>query len=296
MARSVEEIKAEIKAEIRTYASLDNFLFPEDGGSSVSVFNVIIFVVSASMYVFEVIVDNLMNDIQKVADSAPSGNESWLRQKMLNFQYGDTITINTTDNTLENYYVPEYAVIDTAKQIVTQCAVSDSQTGVEIKVAKGTIGALTPLTAPELSALQNYYYGSSYTQGIGFSGIVATFINLYSDRIRIEADVYYLGQNIEATVKADVITAIDTFLSSFADDNFGGNIYMIKLIDAIQEVEGVSRVTINDLKVRPNTTPLGSAITLDVQGVYQTIAGHILSEDTAGNLLTDTLTMVEETL
>jgi len=295
MARSVEEIKTAIKADIRTYSSLDDFLFPEDGGSAASTFNIIIFVVSAAMFTFEVIVDNLQNVIQVVADSAPSGNESWLRRKMLDFQYGDTISINTTDATLDNYFIPEYAVIDESKQIVTQCAVSDSISGVTIKVAKGTIGALTPLSAPEKTAIENYYYGTSSTEGIGFAGVTATFVSLDSDRIRVEADIYYLGQYVSATVKAAVILAIDTFFQGFTDENFGGNVFMIRLVDAIQTVEGVSRVTVTDIKGRPNATPLGSAITIDVQGVYETSAGHVLSEDTAGNLLDDTLTMIEET-
>jgi len=294
MARSVEEIKAAIKVDIRTFSSLDNFLFPEDGGSQASTFNITIFVVSAAMFVFEALVDNLKNDIQKVADTAPSGNESWLRQQMLDFQFGDVITINTTDATLDNYFVPEYAVIDVSKQIVTQAAVSDSATGVTIKVAKGLVGALVPLSAAEKTAIENYYFGTSSTEGIGFAGVTATFVSLDSDRIRVQADIIYLGQFVSATVKAAVIVAIDEFFQSFTDESFGGNVFMIRLVDAIQVVEGVSRVTVTDIKGRPNTTPLGSAITVDVQGVYETSAGHVLSEDTAGNTLDDTLTMIEE--
>lgn len=296
MARSVDEIKAAIKTDIRTYPSLDNFLFPEDGGSKVSVFNVIIFVVSAAMYVFEVLVDNLKSEIQTIADSAPSGNASWLRRQILNFQYGDAITINTTDSTKDDYFVPKYAVEDDSKKIITRCAVTDGVSGsVNIKVAKGTAPSLTALTSAELTALQDYYFGTGSTQGIGFAGVNAVFTSLASDRMRIEANIYYFGQFVAATVKTDVITAIDDFLNSFADTNFGGNVFIIKLVDAIQAVEGVSRVELVDIKARPNATALGSATTVDIQGVYTTEAGYIISEDTAGNTLTDTLTMIEET-
>jgi hypothetical protein len=296
MARSIEQIKAAIKVDIRTYPSMDNFLFPEDGGSQAGVFNIIIFVVSAAMFVFEVLVDKLKIDIQTIADSAPSGNESWLRRKMLDFQYGDTISINTTDATLANYFVPEYPVLDLTKRIVTQCAVSDTLTGVNIKIAKGSVGALVPLSAPEVTAITNYYYGTSYTEGIGFAGVTATFITLLPDRIRVEAEIYYLGQYVSATVKAAVIVAIDNFLNTFTDDNFGGNIYMIRLVDAIQTVEGVSRVKVLDIKARQESTVLAGATVVDVQGVYTTFAGHIISEDTASNTLVETLTMIEETL
>lgn len=295
MARSVEEIKAAIKADIRTYSSLDGFLFPEDGGSKVSAFNIIIFVVSAAMFVFEVLVDKLKIDIQAVADTAPSGNNGWLRQKVLEFQFGDAITINTTDADADDYFVPKYAVEDLTKRIVTRCAVTDGVNNtVNIKVAKGT-STLSPLSAGELTALSDYYYGTSSTQGIGFAGVTANFISLDADRIRIEANIYYLGQYVEATVKANVITAIDNFLDTFANNNFGGTVFMIRLVDAIQVVEGVSRVELVDIKARPNATPLGSAATVNIQGVYVTSAGYIISEDTASNELDDTISMIEET-
>lgn len=296
MARSVEQIKSAIKTEIRTYTSLDDFLFPEDGGSKVSVFNITIFVVAAAIFTFEVIVDKLKIDIQAVADTAPSGNAGWLRAQILKFQFGDAISINTTDADADDYFVPVYSVIDASKQIVTRCAVTDGvNNSVNVKVAKGTAPSLSPLTAPELAALKNYYFGTSGTEGIGFAGVNANFISLDADRIRVEANVYYLGQYVEATVKANVITAIEAFLNTFADANFGGTVFMIKLVDAVQEVEGVSRIEITDVKARPSATPLGSATNVSVQGVYQTVAGYIIPEDTASNELDDTLTMIEET-
>lgn len=297
MARSVEEIQTAIKADIRTYSSLDDFDFPEDGGSQTSVFNIIIFVVSAAMFTFEVIVDNLRSVIQGIADTAPSGNESWLRRQILNFQYTDTVSINTTDNTLDNYFVPEYATVTPANRIVTQCTVSDGTAGsVIIKVAKGTVGSLSPLTTPELTALSNYYYGTSSTEGIGFAGVRATFTTLESDRMYVEGDIYYYGQYVAATVKTNVIAAIDAFFESFTDENFGGNVYIIRLVDAIQAVEGVSRVTLDSIKARPEATPFASATVVNIQGVYSTISGHIISEDETGETLDDKLTMIEETL
>lgn len=294
MARSVEEIKEVIKTEIRTYSEFDNFLFPEDGGSSVSIFNLIIFVTAATTFVFEVIMDNLKTEVTEIANRAPSGNESWVRRQILNFQYGDVITINTTDATADDYFEPKYDVVDTTKRIVTQCAVFDNNTDIAIKVGKGDAGSVTALTSTELAALENYYYGTSSTEGIGFAGVTANFVNLESDRMRVEATVHYLGQYVEATVKTNVISAIDAFFASFTDENFGGNVYMNKLVDAIQAVEGVSRVKLADIKGRAETVVLGSATAVDTQGVYETSAGHIIAEDTASNTLDDTITMTEE--
>lgn len=289
MARTLEVIKQEIKTNVRTYSSLDDYLFPEDGGSQVSVFNVLIYVVAAAMYTLEVLIDVLKADIQEIADSAPSGNAKWVQRQILNFQYGDVVTL--TD------FVPGYAVVDESARIVTRCSVKQLTSGVlAIKVAKGTSPSLTPLSAPELAALEDYWYGTSTTEGVGFAGIRSTFVNLNPDRMRVEATVYFLGQYIEADVKADVVAAIDDFFATFQDTAFDGTVIMNKLVDAIQAVEGVSRVELTDVKARAATVALGSATTIDIQGYYTTVAGYLISEDTASNTLDDTITMEEENI
>ena len=288
MARTIAVIQTEIKAKVRTFTSLDGFKFPEDSpaGSSTGVFNLLIFIVAASIYTFEVLIDILREDIQEIADSAPSGNLKWIQDQMFKFQYGDVVVL--TD------FVPGYDPVVEANRIITQCSVREvGNSVVAIKVAKGTSAPFTPLTAPELSALTDYYYGTASTEGVGFAGVKAGFISLDPDRLYVEADIYYLGQYVEATVKAAVIAAIDAFLQSFADEAFDGSLYMIRLVDAIQAVAGVDRVVLNDIRSRAASVAFASASTVDIQGVYNTIAGHIISEDTVGETLNDKLTMIQ---
>jgi len=286
MARTIEVIQAEIKTNIRTYSSLDAYLFPEQGGSAVSIFNVLIYVVALSIYTFEVLLDVAKSDLQAISDSIPAGNAQWIQRQIKLFQNGDVIGF--TDN------VPAYPVYDESKQIVTQCSVKPLSSGlVQIKVAKGT-GTLTPLSAGELTALKDYYFGSSTTQGIGFAGTRTEFINLNADRMRVEATIYYYGQYVEATVKTDVINAITNFLATFSNTAFDGTVFMIKLVDAVQQVAGVSRIVLTGVKGRANTVALAGATVVDVQGYYSTVAGYVIPEDTASNTLTDTITMTEE--
>lgn len=296
MARSVDEIQQEIKTQIRTYPSLDNFLFPEEGGSKASVFNVIIFVVSAAIFTFEVLIDNLQNDILLTASRAPAGNAHWLREQILNFQFGDQVQMNTTDPDADDYFVPKYDPVVEANKIVTQATVLDGINGTtNIKVAKGVSPALEPLTGPELTALRDYYSGTTTTEGIGFSGVSATIISIDPDRMRVEANIFYFGQFVPADTKAALIVAIDEFFNDFGETNFGGKIFINKLVDAMQAVPGVSRVELIDIHGRPDTTPYPGGDVVDIQGVYTTTAGYVISEDTAGNTLDDTITMIEET-
>lgn len=289
MARTIETIQNEIKTAIRTYPSLDSYLFPEDGGSKVGVFNVIIYVVSAAIFTFESMIDVLQARIQGIADSAPSGNSKWVQRQILNFQYGDVIQLVN--------FVPTYVPVDETHRIITRCSVKQLASGfLAIKVAKGTVPSLGPLSSPELAALKDYYYGTATTEGVGFAGVRTTFINLDPDRMRVQATVYFLGQYVQATVKTNVITAIDNFFATFSDTAFDGSVLMIKLVDAIQAVPGVSRVVLEDIKARQATVALGSATDIDIQGVYTTVAGYLISEDTSGNTLNDTITMAEEVI
>lgn len=289
MARTFAVIQTAMKADIRAnYPSLNSFLFPEDGGSKVSVFNSLISVMSLAIYTLETMIDTTTAAIQAISNAAPSGNIGWVQRQILNFQYGDVVTITN--------FVPGYAVITLANRIVTQCSVVQQSNGIiNIKVAKGVSPALTPLAAPELLALIDYYKGTSTTQGIGFAGVTANFINLNPDRLYVQATIYFYGQYLQATVSAAVIVAINNFLATFQGASFGGIVYMIRMTDAIQAVPGVSRIVYTSIKGRDALTPLGSATVIDFQSYYSTLAGYLISEDTGGSDLASTLTFIQET-
>ena len=287
MARTLAEIELSIKQQVKASSSLSSFKLVEDGGSKFSAFNTFITIMAGAIKTFEEIHDAFKADIQDLANAAIAGNTQWLQAKILEFQNGDAVTIDAN-------YVPGYATIDLTKQIITRCAVVDGNP-IEIKVAKGDVGSLAPLSAGELTALQDYYYGTSTSEGIGFAGIYAQFTSLLPDRMYIEADVYYQGQYGSATTKAAVIAAIDNYFETFQASNFNGVVRMEEVRDAIQSVPGVTRIDIQDVRVRDQATPFAAGRVLDVQGIYNTIAGYLISEDDPGNTLNDTITMNEET-
>lgn len=287
MARTIDVITQEIQTNIRTYSSLNAFKFVSEGGSSVSVFNCIISTIALSIYTFEVILDAWTTNITNIANAAVAGNAKWVQSQILKFQYGDTVTMVN--------YVPTYATINLANRIVTQCAVKDLGNGtIQIKVAQGSSSPYSPLTSPQMTALQNYYFGTSSTPGVGFAGVKASFVSLNPDRLYLSANVYYYGQYVAATVQTNVIAAINTFLITFNSTAFDGRIYMDKLRIAIENVAGVSRVQFLSVQGRAQTVAFGSGTIIDIQGFYDTVAGHIISEDTSGQTLSSTINMVQE--
>lgn len=289
MARTLDTITTEIRTKIRTFPALDNFKFVSEGGSAVSVFNLFIDVAANAIFLADVIYDALQTDITAVADRAFSGNSQWLRNQFLLFQFGDTIT-------LDSDFVPVYVVVDPSKRIITRVAITErAGGGINVKVAKGIAPALSALTTPELDAVKDFYFGTTLQEGVGFS-IFANFISLASDKMKVSANIFYQGQFDSATVKTNVITAIDNFFATFADVAFDGTVFIIRLTDAIQAVEGVSRVVYTDIKARDDATAFASAQTIDFQGLYSTASGYIIAEDTAGQTLNDQITMILETI
>jgi len=286
MARSFKVIKTEIETAVRTYPSLDDFKFPSEGGSSVGVFNLLITIMASSILVFEAILDLFKTEVEGLALTAVSCNAKWLQAQMLAFQYGDIIIIGDD-------YVPYYAVPDETKQIVTRCAIVEG-TWVTIKVAKGTVGSLAPLTTAELDALKDYYFGTSFAEGIGIAGINPAFVSQSPDRMKITANVYYQAQVDPVTLKASVIAAIDAFFATFQDTNFNGVVYLISLTDAVQRVVGVTQIVYTAVEGRDSATAVGSGTVVDVQGSYATEAGYLISEDTVTHTLDDTLTMIPQ--
>lgn len=292
-ARSYETILAEIKTKIRTYPSLNVFLFPENGGSNVSTFNLIIETVAQAIFVHEQIIAQAQITLTNLGALTQAGNEAWIQKWILAFQYGDVIGFVNN--------VPAYNPVNRAHLVVTQCAVTVDPTSglVTIKVAGGTIGALAPLTSVQLTALEAYYYGSSTSQGIGFAGVVANFVNLFPDRMMVAATIYYEGQFIAANVQTAVIAAITNFFNTFQNTDFGGTVFIsgpLSLREAIEAVPGVSRCYFTSIKARPQTVPFASASTVDPQSYYTTAAGYLIPEDTTGYTLANTITMLQETI
>ena len=291
MARSVEEIKTQIETSIRTFPSLDGFLLPSDpGGSNVTAFNAIIYGVSVAINVFEQLLDVFRIEATELIQSTPVHNTGNTRQKILDFQFGDVIELNSN-------FVPSYPVIDASKKIVTQCAVVNSDTDVlTIKVAKGIAPSLQPLASNELTALQDYFLGTAVSEGVGVAGVSVIWVNQNSDKLFIEADIFYLGQFDEATVKTNVIAAINNYLDGFQSEAFNGELFMNRLVDQIQAVDGVSRVNLENVRGRADAIAYPGGTVVDTQGTYLSTSGYIVEETAGGGTFNDTITMQLETL
>ncbi len=278
MARTVAEIKQVMVDEKNATAALDGLT----SSSTTAIYNLLFYVVAVCINIFEQLLDVFREEMELIALQAVPGTPSWLRDRVLKFQYGSVISLIN--------FVPTYAVIDSTLCIVTRCAVKQSSDRrVTIKVAKGaTVETLEPLDTPELNALKDYI------NDIKFAGTAIDVVSLGADRLKITAEILYKGQYVEATVLANVITAIEDYLAGL---DFDGTVTLVGsaanagLVDAIQAVEGVEDVILGQVIGRPELVAVDSFSTTIVTRLYESVAGYIIREDTSGHELEDTLTM-----
>jgi len=285
MARTTAQIKALIVAAIQADTTLSVEL---TSPSAVAIWNLFAFVVAQSINILEQLVDLFKVDIEEIALRSYYGTSLWWKQQMLKFQYSATNpqVIQIINNVIG------YPIVNTDLNLITTCSITRSEGAIIIKTAQGAIGAYFPLTSLMLTAAQNY------AEAIMPSGETPTVISINADKLYIQADIYFLGQFVSTAVKANVILAINTYLS---DIDFNGTIFVAKIQDAIQGVLGVKDVVIKNITARSDAQTIATGTNLVLNGtvtnasrLYSTFAGYIIGETTASFTLNDTLTMIAE--
>lgn len=276
--RTTESIKKQMTdavladATLRTAFGLDQNQEWDTQVSSVSILNLIIYIVAMATRTLEWLHDQFRAEVEERVAAALPGTISWYWNKVMQFRYG--------------YAVNEYGVYEgEALQhpealIVTHCAVMERDNGIIVKVNKGA-DTYEPLEPEELEALQ------AYVDTIKFAGTVAEVISSAPDEMRLTLRIWrdpmvldfdsghiYRHSDHAEVVKDAVVAYLDSIV-------YGGVFNKTKLIDAVQQVEGVKDVTIQSGTVHSyadNTTYM-----LSTQN-FTSRAGHFTIGGSYGNL------------
>lgn len=275
MARTVQQIKQQMLDAKNADPALVNLT----STSQTAKWNLYYFIVASCIAIFEQLQDIFKTDLETIAASAAPSTPQWTRNKVLKFQTGDVAELNTST------FVIEYPTVNTANQILTRCAVITAPNRtVLIKVAKND--PPEPVSAPELAELQ------SYIETFNPAGIAFSIINEDSDKMAVEATIYYNGQ-YSAVIQTNVEAALNNYMANLP---FNGVITTQAVVDAMQSAEGVSNVSLSRIRVRRDTTSFANAINLFNLAVgidavqYQTYAGYVVEETTSGQAFADTIT------
>lgn len=281
MARQISEIQQQMLDNIAGDSVLGSLL---TSTSKRSIYRLFTYIVAVGINALEQLIDIFTVEVETVAAAAAPATPAWLQSQIFKFQYSAT----TPQVVQLINFAPAYPVVDTTLRIISRCSVTTNlSNSVIIKVATGEPPAA--LSNSQLSALQ------SYVTQIGVAGVVYSVISQASDKLYVQANVYYQGQ-YSAVIKANVVTAINNFLASIP---FNGQVKITDLEDAITAVEGVTDVVLVNVRARADGTAFASGSYLvqnqqTVARLWGTVAGYMVGETTANNTLNDSLTFIAE--
>ncbi|MBA9078930.1 hypothetical protein [Rufibacter quisquiliarum] len=159
---------------------------------------------------------------QRIAESVPF-TDRWLANEVARFQYGDPLSF---DPETWRYYYP---VVDPAKRIITQVAVTSANGIALVKVRK----ADGPLGIEEITAL------TAYVNEFQVPGSNISIISKGSDLIRLPLVVYYDALYEVGALRAAVEAAVEAHITTLP---FNGAFYLSRLLDAVKAVPGVKDV------------------------------------------------------
>ena len=245
--------------------------------SQVSKYNLLAYIVGASIAVFDQLLDLFRVEIDSKIDSINPATRPWYGRKALEFQNGDVVLIQL-DSSQSNYLSAYYPIIDASKNIVTRVGISaTADKNVLVRVAKGT-DTLGPLSAPELANLQAYFDEIAPADAV----VVAESID--PDLVSITGTFYYNGQ-YTSTMLEDIKTGVKSYLATLSSgSNFTGVLKVIDLEIYLRQIIGMQDLKISDIECRQNVVAFGSGIPMVtaytlIQTAYNSKAGYMDFDD-----------------
>ena len=260
MARSINDIKKTMTdafmadADIREKYGLAADATFDDSFSSVSLENILFYIIAACCHVLEVFFDTHKADVDTKISRAVVASVPWYHKMALQFQYGDVLVF---DEATQQYV---YATSNLEKQKVKYVAVRDRGTSIQILVSGDKDERPAVLSDDVLTAFK------SYMNRIKIAGVILAIRSLPADLITVSATVHIdpLVIDKQGTRISDgskpVEEAVENYLKGIL---YGGTFNKTKLVDAIQSVEGVADVEL-----------LSCSYSTDEGRNYKTISGN----------------------
>ena len=233
--RTIEAIKKEMTdavLENETLRQAFGLNQSEEWGeqvSSVSILNLIIYIVAVAARTLEWLFDQFKEDVEERIAAALPGTVSWYWNKVMEFQEGYELNENA-----------RYDEIDLESRIVKYCSVTEVDNGIIVKVNGEGYSQFNP---SQLQSLQ------AYVDTVKFAGTTAAVFSYEPDTLDIELNIWRDPMLLDANMfsiqsgENEIRMAIEGYLNGI---KYGGVFNKTKLIDAVQQVEGVLDVTIED--------------------------------------------------
>ena len=222
--------------------------------SSVSLENIIFFIVAACSHVLEAIFEQYTKDVDEKVSMAVVASVPWYYKMAKAFQYGDSLVLN--EATQQYMY----------------------GTSVQILVSGDKDGKPVALSNDVLTVFKQYM------NRVKVAGVVLSIRSKEADRIVIRAKIYVdpLVINSDGTMISDgskpVEEAISSYLSGIV---YGGTFNKTKLTNAILNVDGVNDVELGECSYMED----GGTSYTEIKGNnYTALGGSFIAEGLTNSL------------
>lgn len=241
MARTIKDIQDSIALELQ-----NKKLKLSD--SNVAEWRLWTYVFAAAIHSFEVILDLFKKEIDIITNKITPGTIRWYAEMCYRFQNGHELLF---DNKTAMLY---YAVDDPKARIVKVVAITESESGLIVKVSKtDDTHKIIPLSSDEL-----YNFGG-YIDSVKFAGVNAEVVSTTADLIRYDIEVFYEPSIPVTSVQKNVEQTLTGFKTSLS---FDAMFYPQQMIDAVMAVDGV--VTVNLRSISCKGTPDADFVSVGV--------------------------------
>lgn len=277
--RTLNEIQTSILNKKETTSSLGALeVLTEDeqqtlpnlnSNSKVAIWRLWVFIQAFAIWLHEGMFETHKIEIERLIALNKIHTARWYRGKALLFQFGFDL-FGETDY-YNNEGIDEALVIDS--KIIKQASVEEIAGRLRIKVAKeDNFENLAPLNNTEVFAFRQYM------ELIKDAGTRLQIISRNPDDLKLNLDIYFdplildgNGARLDGTNNTPIIQAIEEFLYNL---EFNGELIITKLIDYLQQVEGVEMPVVQDA-----FTKFGSFGYSPMEETYIADAGYMVLDE-----------------
>jgi hypothetical protein len=231
MAQTTDEVLAEMATEQAAQPALAGLT----STSNTAIYTLWKFITASIIVFFETLMDAFKVDIQTIINSNQYGTDSWWYNKMISYQYGDTLVF------LNNIF--KYALNDTTKQIIGFCSITSLNGIVQVKVAVNNAGIPAQLSTDQYNGVL------AYCKQIQPTGIRFALLSTSPDLLKLYGNIYYDPSGDITVIKPAVEAAILAFINNKNNYNFDGTLYLNRLVDAIQAVANLTGNQVDILSI-----------------------------------------------
>lgn len=276
MARTADVIQDEIIAAKNADPSIGTGGASDlSSTSSVSIWRLWTRVIATAMAKLEGLFDVHKSEVAATIKAEKAHTLNWYVLKAKAYQHGDSLPDDS------DVYDPVKDADDSSR-VVTFAAGRETSSSVQIKVAKGTPGALSALSGPEVTGF------AAYMKRVKDAGVRVICSSAAGDTLQPNVTIYYDplvlaadGSRLDGSATSPVKDAINTFLAGLSEltartgDLLSGRLIVDRFTDALQAVEGVQVVVVNGMQAY-----YGAVSPITFANWYDPDAGYLVLDET----------------